>query len=239
MRACGGPGPASPPVGRGRGLRGARRAVGRTGACDWQSPGLRCIPIGIRRVGRPVRVRSDDRPIRVRSNDRPNDRHRSDGAFERCFSTNSARGRHSESRSADSCGRGLGPDARCPGLQQFMIAKDELGARVLRRSPLRRTPVAPSAQWQDHARRSQVKHPEKQTTMKHALIAVLATLTVALPAEASEKPSRADMLKGLIVVRSLFQNLPSSPKRSRQGRDPGHIENVRRAGFGLAGMVYG
>ena len=45
-----------------------------------------------------------------------------------------------------------------------------------------------------------MKHPEKQTTMKHALIAVLATLTVALPAEASEKPSRADMLKGLIVV---------------------------------------
>ena len=33
-------------------------SVGRTGACDRRSPGLRCIPVRIRRVGRPVRVRS-------------------------------------------------------------------------------------------------------------------------------------------------------------------------------------
>ena len=49
----------------------ARGGVGRKGACDYRSPGLRCIPVRIRRVGRPVRVRSDDRPIRVRSNDCP------------------------------------------------------------------------------------------------------------------------------------------------------------------------
>jgi hypothetical protein len=74
----------------------------------------------------------------------------------RIFSTNSASGRETESRSAGSRGSGLGADARCPGLQQFMIAKDELGARVLHRSPLRRAPVAPSAQRQDHAQRPRV-----------------------------------------------------------------------------------
>ena len=74
----------------------------------------------------------------------------------RIFSTNSASGRDTESRSAGSCGSGLGPDARCPGLQRFMITKDELGARVLHRSPLRRAPVAPSAQRQDHAQRPRV-----------------------------------------------------------------------------------
>src|SRR6478672_3977753 len=55
----------------------------------------------------------------------------------RIFSDNSASGRDTESRSAGSRGSGLGADARCPGLQRFMITKDELGARVLHRSPLR------------------------------------------------------------------------------------------------------
>ena len=74
----------------------------------------------------------------------------------RIFSTNSASGQETESRSAGSRGSGLGADARCPGLQRFMITKDELGARVLHRSPLRRAPVAPSAQRQDHAQRPRV-----------------------------------------------------------------------------------
>ena len=47
--------------GRGGGWRAAPWA-GR-GACDRRSPGLRSVPVRIRRVGRPVRIRSDDRPI--------------------------------------------------------------------------------------------------------------------------------------------------------------------------------
>jgi hypothetical protein len=94
-------------------------------------------------------VRSAGRPIRwpSRAISRKN---------ARIFSTNSASGRETESRSAGSRGSGLGADARCPGLQRFMITKDELGARVLHRSPLRRAPVALSAQRQDHAQRPRV-----------------------------------------------------------------------------------
>ena len=73
----------------------------------------------------------------------------------RIFSTNSASGRETESRSAGGRGSGLGADARSQ-VAAFMITKDELGAQVLHRSPLRRAPVAPSAQRQDHAQRPRV-----------------------------------------------------------------------------------
>jgi hypothetical protein len=36
--------------------------------------------------------------------------------------------------------------------------------------------------------------------MKHTIIVILGILAIALPAKADEKPSRADMLKGLLVV---------------------------------------
>ena len=143
------------PGGPGRGWQCAS-AVGRTGACDRRSPVSVVFALELNGL-------ADCPSPGTTSGCRRDESVGAQGPAAACFEIdreyfflNSARGRRSESRSADSCGRRLGPDARCPGLQQFMIAKVELGARVLHRSPLRRAPVAPSAQRQDHAQRPRV-----------------------------------------------------------------------------------